>query len=103
MKIKKWMPIAAGALIAGIYSFAAGKGIFNELRFKNEREAVKGYIAARRKHAEFSNLKYTGHGWMTILTEENGEKYILYLHKYKNSYIFSEQTFDEKKQYAENV
>lgn len=103
MKIKKWMPIAAGILTAGIYGFLTGKGIFNGIRFKNEREAVKGYIAARHKTAEFSNLKHTGSGWMTILTEDDGEQYILYLHNYKGSYIFSEHSLNEKENYAESV
>ncbi len=102
MRMRKWMPIAAGAVIAGIYSFAAGRGIFNGIRFRNEREAVKGYIASRHRPAEFSNLRCSGNGWMTILTEEDGERYILYIQRYKDSYIFSEHEFEENKNYAEN-
>ncbi len=90
MSKKKWAVIAAGAAVTALYGFATGKGVFNSVRFKDEREAVRGYIASRRENASFSNLKASGNGWMTVLTEDSGEQYILYLYKYENSYIFSE-------------
>ena len=88
------MPAAAGAVVAGVYGFATGKGIFNGIRFKNEREAVKGYIALRKKPAEFSNISLSGKGFMTILTEEDGQKYILYMYRYEGAYIFNENKVD---------
>lgn len=94
MKKKNWAPIIIGAAVAGIYGFVTGKGIFNGVRFKNEREAIKGYLLSRKNPASFSNLKQSDNGYMTILTEDSGDKYILYMNRYEDSYIFSEHKIE---------
>jgi len=97
MKLKKWIPIVSGTasvVIAGAYGFYHGKGIFNHIRFKAQREAVKSYIESREKTAKFSDIAIAGDGWSTVLTEKNNKKYMLYINRFENSYIFSEHELE---------
>ncbi|MCX7714681.1 MAG: hypothetical protein N2171_03000 [Clostridia bacterium] len=87
---KQLLLIIGGAALAGAYSALKGRGIFNQIRFKSQREAIERYLENRERRASHSNVEVSAHGWSCILTESDGSKFLLYISRCDGGYVFSE-------------
>lgn len=94
---KKSALILTAAAVTGIYSVVNGKGIFNKIRFKEQRDAVERYVAGHYLRAVFTPITAAGNGWTTIILRHGMPKIFLYLTRSAdNVYVFHESNIKEK-------
>ncbi len=88
---KKWIPVAAGLVIGGVYHLIRGNGVFNKPRFAAQHKAVRRYLDAHYPRAVYGKIKETGNGWSCV-ARADGRQFMLYITRTPGHvFIFHEQ------------
>ncbi len=79
------------AIAATVYSFAAGKGLFNKLRFKEQHEELARYVDANYPGCSYAPVTKHGNGWSSAVRSMGRPIVFLYFSKSPNGvYVFTE-------------
>ena len=88
---KKNLFLLTSIAAAGVYSIAAGKGIFNKPRFKEQHEVISRYVNSHYPDATYAPISATSNGYMTVIRRIGKNNIMLYAHKSADGvYVFTE-------------
>ncbi|MCH5212551.1 MAG: hypothetical protein J1G06_06025 [Oscillospiraceae bacterium] len=89
-KIKNRTVLTAAAA-AAVYSFVAGKGLFNKPRFKEQHEALAKYVDTNYPDCYYTPITIHGRGWSSAVKRRGRVVSYIYFSKSREGiYVFTE-------------
>jgi len=77
MNRNKFASLALTAAAVTAYSAITGKGIFNKIRFKKERDAIGRYVESNYPEAVYSPVQKTELGYAVVVRRKGSKSNIM--------------------------